>query len=383
MKKFQIDFSPVLLQDLHDRLANTRWPAGSTKDGWMLGTNQTYLQELTAYWQQGFDWPKQQAELNKFNQFHTTINGIGVHFIHERGEGPKPIPLLLSHGWPDSFHRFYKLIPLLTNPTAYGGRAEDAFDVIVPSLPGFGFSDMIPVDSPYRGETAHLLHQLMTTTLGYSSYGAHGGDIGGIITERLASDYPTSVLGIHLVGPGVILSPTFVPPADLSGEEQQFLGLVQKWLMTEGAYLMAQATKPYTLAQGLADSPAGLAAWLIEKFRSWSDSDGQIESRFTKDELLTNIMLYWATNTIGSSFSPYYQQDIVQKAPNFAKLSVPTGFAIFPQDILKAPRSFVERFYEVRQWTEMPSGGHFTALEEPELLAEDLRSFFRLLRKNL
>ena len=381
MQPFQIDFSPALLADLHIRLTQTRWP-NSGGDNWQLGISQAYLQELLTYWERDFDWAKQQEQLNQFAQFRTVLPGSGtaIHFIHERGQGPRPLPLLLSHGWPDSFYRFYKLIPLLTNPAAHGGRAEDAFDVIVPSLPGFVFSDPVPAEGSYYGPVARQLHELMRL-LGYARYGAHGGDVGSVVTERLALDQPATLVGMHLLN--IPYPRTFVPPGDLAAEEQHFLQALQQWQLAEGAYVRAQLTKPQTLAQGLADSPAGLAAWLVEKFQAWSDCHGQVENRFSKDELLTNLMLYWGTNTIGSSFSPYYQREAKPQGLGAPVIQVPTGFALFPRDIMPPPRALAERFYNVQQWTQLPRGGHFAALEEPELLVEDLRTFFRPLRDSV
>ncbi|GAB3331018.1 epoxide hydrolase [Larkinella ripae] len=377
---FTIQIPQPTLDDLQQRLAATRWPDEVADSGWDFGTNEAYLKELVAYWQAQFDWRQQEAALNRFAHFRTEIDGYGLHFIHERGQGERPLPLLLSHGWPDSFYRFYKLIPLLTDPESHGGRAEDAFDVVVPSLPGFGFSDRITqkgADAPW---TAGVLHQLMTKVLGYHRFAAHGGDVGSGITEALAMGHPDSLVGIHL---------TDIPywhifatqPDELSKPEQKFLETGQQWQMTEGAYALIQATKPQTLAYGLNDSPAGLAAWILEKFRTWSDCDGNPENRFTKDELLTNIFLYWATETVRSSFTPYFGTGAAGPPKDFKKIEVPTGAAIFPKDIVPAPREFAERFYTIARWTEMPKGGHFSALEEPELLADEIRAFFRPLRE--
>lgn len=378
MRPFQIKLPQQTLDDLQARLTNTRWPDEMSDTGWELGTNLSYLKELVQYWQQGFDWRKQEKMLNQFAHFRTEVDGFGLHFIHERGKGENPMPLLLSHGWPDSFYRFYKLIPLLTDPAAHGGRAEDTFDVVVPSLPGYGFSDKLSKTGGYTGWTANLFQKLMTQ-LGYPRFAAHGGDVGSGITEALAMNHADSLTGIHLLD--VPYWHLFaISPDDLSEVEKKYLETGQQWQMQEGAYAMIQATKPQTLAYGLNDSPTGLAAWMLEKFQSWSDSGGNIENRFTKDELLTNIMLYWATETVRSSFTPYFDED-EKSPPKPGKINVPTGVSIFPKDIVPAPREFAERFYDLQHWVEMPSGGHFAALEEPELLAEDLRAFFRPLRE--
>ncbi len=378
MKPFKINIPQQTLDDLQVRLANTRWPDEVEGTNWELGTSQAYLKELVQYWQHGFDWRKQEEMLNQFSQFKTDIDGFGLHYIHERGKGANPMPLLLCHGWPDSFFRFHKLIPMLTDPVAHGGRAEDSFDVVVPSLPGFGFSDRPAKKGFGNVGMAHLLHKLMTQTLGYSRFAAHGGDVGSGLTEALAMTQPGSLTGIHLIDvPYWHLFAT--NPDDLSEPEKKYLEMGQQWQMTEGAYAMMQSTKPQTLAYSLNDSPTGLAGWIVEKFRSWSDCNGDIETQFTKDELLTNITIYWATETIRSSFTPYFDEE--QNPPEATgKINVLTGVAIFPKDIVPAPREFAERFYDLQRWTEMPRGGHFSALEEPELLAEDLREFFRPLR---
>jgi microsomal epoxide hydrolase len=379
MQPYQINVSRIILDDLQARLANTRWPDDETDTGWQHGTDSGYLRQFVDYWQNDFDWRKQEEALNCFANYRTELDGYGLHLIHERGKGEKPIPLLLSHGWPDSFYRFSKLIPLLTDPVAHGGKAEDAFDVIVPSLPGFGFSDKIQKTGKYNQWTADLLHRLMTETLGYARYGAHGGDVGSGVTEALAMRHPDSLLGIHLVDvPYWRLFAT--DPDTLSEPEKHYLEAGQQWQMQEGAYAMMQSTKPQTLAYGLTDSPVGLAGWILEKFYAWSDTNGQLESRYTKDELLTNIMIYWATSTIRSSFTPYWDDEQQATDGEILTVEVPTGISIFPKDIVPAPRDFAERYYNVQHWAEMPVGGHFAALEEPALLAEELRTFFRPLR---
>lgn len=377
---FTIQIPQSTLDDLHQRLSQTRWPEEVQGSDWKYGTNLGYLKELTNYWLHWFDWRKQEQALNQFAHFRTEIDGFGLHFIHERGKGDRPLPLLLSHGWPDSFYRFYKLIPMLTDPVAYGGKADDAFDVVVPSLPGFGFSDPITKSGQDDAWATKLLHQLMTGVLGYTRFAAHGGDVGSGMTEALATSFPDSLIGIHLTD--IPYWHLFAMPSDdLSKAEQNYLEAGQQWQMTEGAYALIQSTKPQTLAYGLNDSPAGLAAWILEKFQSWSDCNGQVEACYTKDELLTNIFIYWATESIRSSFAPYYETG--QNPPGeFQKIEVPTGAAIFPKDLVTAPRDFAERFYNVQRWTEMPKGGHFAALEEPELLVEDIRAFFRPLRES-
>ncbi|GAB3882197.1 epoxide hydrolase family protein [Spirosoma agri] len=379
IQPFTIAIPQTTLDDLRERLIRTRWPDEIDGAGWDYGTNRAYLQELLRYWHDVFDWRKQETRLNQFPQFKTTIDGLGIHFIHERGKGPDPMPIVLSHGWPDSFFRMYKLIPLLTDPEKYGGRAEDSFDVIVPSIPGYGFSERPHEKGFTAGRAADVFAHLMTDRLNYKRFGAHGGDWGSSITEQLAFGYPEAMIGIHLTD--IPYHHLFtVNPDELTPDEQDYLKAGQTWQMREGAYALIQSTKPQTLAYGLNDSPAGLLSWLVEKFQRWSDSDGDVERRFTKDELLTNATIYWVTETINSSIRLYYESQ--QQPPDTAskKTEVPTGVALFPKDLIPPPRAFADRFFNVQRWTQMPEGGHFAALEEPERLANDIREFFRPLR---
>jgi pimeloyl-ACP methyl ester carboxylesterase len=376
---FTIHVAQSTLDDLHTRLAVTRWPDAIDGAGWEYGTSLTYMQELTAYWQSDFDWRAQEAKLNQFPQFKTAIDGLGLHFIYARGKGPHAQPLLLTHGWPDSFYRFHKLIPLLTDPTAHGGNSADAFDVVVPSIPGYGFSDKPTEPGMDAVRIADLFATLMTDVLGYQTFAAHGGDWGSTITEKLAMTHADALVGIHLTD--VPYAHIFATPQDqLSDAEQQYVHAGQQWSTQEGAYAMIQGSKPQTLAYGMTDSPVGMAAWIIEKFRAWGDTAGAIESRFSKDELLTNIMIYWATETFNSAARLYYESQHARHTSGATRIDVPTGVAIFPRDLVAAPRVFAERYFNVQHWTEMPRGGHFAAWEEPELLAEDLRAFFRTLR---
>jgi microsomal epoxide hydrolase len=384
LRLFEIDVPDAALADLRGRLARTRLPPDEADD-WSAGMNPTYLRELVEYWRSGYDFRAREAELNALPQFRATIGSTAVHFIHARGVGHAPLPIVLTHGYPDSFLRFLKLIPLLTDPAAHGGDASDAFDVVVPSLPGYAFSD-----PPQRGgatfNIGELWHKLMTNELGYARFAAHGGDWGSTVTEHLARSHPAAVIGIHLTD--VPFWHAFQKPHTLSAAEKRFLESIEQFPRTEGAYAVIQGTRPETLAQGLNDSPAGLLAWIVEKFQRWSDCGGDVESRFTKDELLTNVMLYWTTQSIGSSFQPYYDlthANVVRWMLETAKtwihpVKVPAGFALFPKDLSHPPREWAERFFYVKRWTQMPRGGHFAAMEEPELLAEDIREFFRPLR---
>ena len=377
--QFEVSVTQDTLADLRGRLAATRWPDEVSEAGWDYGANLAYMRELVDYWRDGFDWRAQEKAINRLGHFRAEVDGFGIHFIHERGKGPDPMPLVLTHGWPDSFFRFHKLVPMLTDPARYGGDPADSFDVVVPSLPGYGFSDR-PTERGFTVErTADLFAKLMSEELGYRRFGAHGGDVGSGVTEKLASAHADSLIGIHLTDVPYWHLFT-IPQEGLSEAERGYLEAGRRWQMEEGAYALIQSTKPQTPAYALNDSPAGLAGWIVEKFRSWSDCDGEVERRFTKDELLANVMIYWATETINSSFRVYYetQHNPPEHLPEYIR--VPTGVAIFPKDLVPAPREFAERFFEVQRWTEMPRGGHFAAMEEPELLAEDLRAFFRPLR---
>ena len=375
---FEIGVGQEILDDLDGRLARTRWIPSASESTWEYGTDPVYLRELCAYWLNDFDWRKQEAALNALHHFRADVGGLRIHFVHERGSGARPMPILLTHGYPDSFVRFLKLIPLLT--------AEDAdgfsFDVVVPSIPGYGFSDR-PTDSGLTFRIGGLWKTLMADALGYRRFAAHGGDWGSTITEQLARSHSDSLIGIHLTD--VPFSHMFQKPDDATAAERRYLEKMEEFQKKEGAYAMIQGTRPYTLAHGLNDSPAGIASWIVEKFRAWSDCGGDVEKRFTKDELLVNLMIYWTTGTIGSSFLPYYDSAnagplrwMAEKVKEWVgSAQAPAAFAIFPKDLVDPPREWAERFFNVQRWTEMPSGGHFAAMEEPELLADDLRAFFK------
>ena len=376
---YSIRIPEEVLTDLRERLVRTRWPDEAPGAGWQYGADLAYVQALCAYWREGYDWRRHEAELNGFRQFTVPLHGIDLHFIHEEGRGPKPLPLLISHGWPGSVWEFHKVIPMLTDPARFGGDPADAFTVVAPSLPGYGFS--FAPGQPRFGitEIADAFAALMQDVLGYRRFGAQGGDWGGFITSRLGVAYPERLAGIHV---NLLSLRRDLPrPKEPTPEERAYLEDLGAWLRDETGYQWIQGTKPQTLAYGLTDSPAGLAAWIVEKFRAWSDCGGDVERRFTKDELLTNITLYWVTGAINSSFWPYYAR---YHAPwpiaDGQRVEVPTAYAAFPKEIVRPPRSWAERVYNIRRWTVMPSGGHFAALEEPKALVEDLREFFRGLR---
>lgn len=381
-KQFTINVPQDVLDDMKRRISATRWTDEIDNTKWKMGTNEWYLKDLCEYWAGGFDWKKQEAYLNTFNHYKANVDGIELHFIHEKGVGRKSTPILLTHGYPDSFFRFHKLIPLLTRENEYGF----SFDVVVPSIPGYGFSEIPKEKGMNPKRIAELFHNLMTVELGYDKFIAHGGDWGTSITEQIALYNEQSLMGIHLTD--VPFGHLLMPLKDPSKEEEKLLKKNQMWIQTEGAYASIQSTKPQSLAYGLNDSPAGLAAWIVEKFFDWSDNAGNLENVFTKDEMLTNITIYWATQTINSSFRLYYEaiQALMQAKYNpLVKLNPfdktgnrstpPAAFAIFPKDISRPPREYAERFFNVQRWTEMDRGGHFAALEQPDLLADDILQY--------
>ncbi len=379
VERFHIHIADEVLDDLKRRLDHVRWPDQVKDAAWERGTEIGYLQSLVAYWRDHFDWRKQEAELNRFSQFHCIVDEVDVHFVHERGKGPDPLPIILTHGWPDSFIRYQKIIPLLTDPARYGGNAEDSFDVIVPSLPGFGFSRRPDHGGVNNYSVSKLWAKLMTKELGYQKFAAGGGDMGSGVTRYLASANPELLFGIHLTDIGILRNLiASQDPAGLSEEERNYISAAQKWLSLEGGYIALQSTKPHTVAYGLSDSPVGLAAWIIEKFRAWSDCNGDLRQRFSEDELLTNIMIYWTTNTIDSSTSMYYEN--MHSLPPMGHIDVPTGVALFAAEVLLPPRKWAEQNLNIAHWALMPRGGHFAAMEEPELLAQDIREFYRQFR---
>ena len=380
---FSVHIDDEVLEDLRNRLAATRWPNELPGTGWDYGSNLDYLKELVDYWRNEFDWRAQEALINSFSHYKTDVEGLGIHFIHERGHGPNPMPLVITHGWPGTFFEMYKMIPLLTDPAFHGGDPADSFDVVAPSLPGFGFSDFAKEQGMEVARTAALWEVLMTQHLGYPRFAAHGGDIGAGVTSRLGYGHADSLFGIHLTS---ITRP--VPylgdgARELTDLEKTHMREREEWQQSEGGYAHIQGTKPQTLAYGLNDSPVGLAAWIVEKYRTWSDCGGDVEKRFTKDELLTTVTIYWATETITSSTRMYKEnQRYTWTLSPDERVEVPTGVAAFPAEISRPPREWGERSYNLQSWTPMPSGGHFAALEEPQILAEDIRNFFRPLRNS-
>jgi pimeloyl-ACP methyl ester carboxylesterase len=375
IQPFHIAIPQETIDDLRERLARTRWPDEAEGAGWSYGTNLGYMQQLVHYWQHDYDWRKHEASLNTLSHFKAEVDGIGIHFIHERGKGPNPTPLLLLHGWPDSFYRYHKVIPMLTDPARFGGDPNNSFDVIVPSLPGQGFSDRKPMTME---KLADLFAKLMTEILGYQKFVAAGGDGGSLISMEMARYQPDLLLGIHLTDVGYPDQTTDF--STLTPPEQEFAAFIQQWWMRDGAFNMIQATKPQSLAYAMNDSPTGIAAWIMSFITTGSTGE-EIEKRFGKDELLTNITIYWVTQTIGSSFRIYYEAAHAVPGPKHGQRpSVPAAVAHCPWDA-PLPREWAERQVNLKHFTDFPRGGHFTAWEEPELYANDIQDFINELNK--
>ena len=376
---FKIHIDDDVLMDLKKRLSNTRWPDEVPGAGWTYGTDLTYMKNLVSYWRDHFDWRKQEAELNHFQQFKVSLDQVDLHFIHEPGQGPNPIPLLISHGWPGSVVEFKRLIPMLTNPGRFGGDPHDSFTVVAPSLPGYTLS-FRPNQQRFSVEQiAEIYAKLMTEILGYERYAAQGGDWGGFVASRLAYAFPDNLYGIHLNLLAIPRDPAlFTTPTEA---EARYLEELNYWTREEIGYQWIQGTKPQTLSFGFTDSPVGLAAWIVEKFHSWTDCDDDLDSWISRDALLANIVLYWSTGAIGSSFWPYYARlHGPWPIPLDKRIELPTGYVEFPKEILRPPRSLAERFYNITRWEVKNKGGHFAAMEQPEILVEEIRAFFRQFR---
>ena len=378
---FMLHVADTDIADLRERLGRSRFPDSAPGEAWAYGTDVGYLRGLLDYWRTGFDWRTEEAALNSFPQFRVGIDGVDLHYLHVPGIGPNPMPLLLLHGWPGSVFEFLEIIPRLTDPARFGGDPRDAFTVVAPSLPGYGLS-FRPGQKRYGvPEMADCVAALMHDVLGFSRFGAQGGDWGAAVTSRLGYAYADRLFGIHI---NLMMAAGRDPSAfpNPTEEERLYLSELAHWTREEMGYQWIQGTRPQTLAFGLTDSPAGLAAWIVEKFRAWSDCGGDVESAISRDRMLADISLYWFTKAIGSSFWPYYARlhgsAILPKGDT---ISVPMGYAQFPREILKPPRTIAARvFTDIRRWSIMPKGGHFAALEQPELLADEVRAFFRELR---
>jgi pimeloyl-ACP methyl ester carboxylesterase len=378
VEPFTIRVADEALVDLKARIGNTRWPAAAPRPRWEQGTDLEYLKTLLEYWFAEFDWRAQERYLNRFAQYHATIDGVRIHFVHERARHGGGLPLILTHGWPGCFVEYLPLVPLLTDPAAHGIEGL-AFDLIIPSLPGYCFSERPQQSVTYR-DVGRLWHRLMRH-IGYERYAAGGSDFGSGVATLMALDDPEPLIGLHLTN--LELAPHLGPGSrPLSDAENGYLERSARWTLAEGGYTAIQSTKPQTLAYGLNDSPAGLASWILEKWRAWSDSDGDVNARFSRDLLLTVVSLYWFTGTIASSLRDYFdnrrwQGDAPLAVDDF--VTVPTAIADFANMFISeggAPREWAERLYNVRRWTTMARGGHFAALEEPELVARDIAAFF-------
>jgi pimeloyl-ACP methyl ester carboxylesterase len=385
-EKFTVAIPDETLTDLRERLARTRFAPEFANSQWDYGTNGAYLKELIEYWRDKFDWRKVEREINSFAHYKTEIEGIPIHFIHEPGKGPKPIPLIMSHGWPWTFWDLHKVIRPLADPASFGGDPADAFDVVVPSLPGYGFSSPLTTPGINYWRTADLWVTLMRDVLGYDKFAAQGGDWGAIITAQLGHKYAQHLIGIHL---HLMINLDFFggdggpKPEDFGPGEEGWLEHGRKFMREGSGYMAIQSTRPQTVAFALNDSPAGLCSWILEKRRAWSDCGGDVERRFSKDDLCTTMTLYWATQTYGTSARYYYEaaHNLWQPSHDrMPRVEAPTGAAIFLKEVFLMPRKWAERYYNLKRWTVMPSGGHFASMEEPERLVDEIRAFYRPLR---
>jgi pimeloyl-ACP methyl ester carboxylesterase len=379
VQPFRIDVPRSTVARIRRRVAAARWPERLGADDWRYGANWDYMRRLADYWTKTYDWTKAEARLNRHSQYLARIGDYSIHFYHVRGKGPRPVPLILTHGWPGSFVEFLEIIGPLTDPARFGGSPDEAFDVVVPSIPGFGFSSkpQSPIGPP---TTARLWHELMTRVLGYDRFGAQGGDWGSSVTVELARRFPDSLIGIHLNAGGGALN----GPAAPTEEERQWQQVASAYRAAEIDYFNEQQHKPETVAFALYDNPLGAAAWIVEKFRDWSDSGTGVEPVFTFDQLLTNVMIYLVTDTVGTGVW-FYRGAADDRSGGSApsRNQVPVGFASFPAEMpmLNPPRSVLERNFNLVHYSKMPRGGHFACLEQPMLMAADLRAFFSQLRE--
>jgi epoxide hydrolase len=379
---FRVEVPEGRLRDLRERLARTRWPEAETVSDWSQGVPLAWLQELCRYWADGYDWRATEARLNRLPQFRTTLDGLGIHFLHVRSPEPDALPLVLTHGWPGSFVEFLKVIGPLTDPTAHGGDAADAFHLVCPSLPGYGFSDK-PAEPGWGVDRIAGAWARLMARLGYRRYGAQGGDWGTSVSTRLAQQDPDHVVGIHLTPP--LAPPDPATFGDLTEAERSALAQLEQSDAWDSGYSREHATRPQTIGYSLVDSPAGLCAWIVEKLWAWTDHDGDLERVLTRDELLDNVMLYWLPGTGASSARLYWEssRQVNQWISGTVTdtVTVPTGCSIFPRELQRPSRRWAgRRFRDIRWWSELDKGGHFAAFEQPELFVDEVRSFFRLVR---
>lgn len=380
IRPFKLDIPEDRIRAIYAKVANYEWGYMPDDGGWTYGTNMNYMKELCAYWVNEYDWRKHEAKINALSQFTAPVDGMNMHFIYEKGSGPAPRPLIISHGWPGSIVEFLDIVGPLAHPERFGGNSEDAFDVIAPSLPGFGFSDR-PARPMGPRAMAKVLNSLMTDVLGYDTYLAQGGDWGSAICSWLGYDHPSTCTAIHINFPTMRHA-----DGPQTSAEKAWAEKVDSDQIMQNGYRTLQATKPQTLSYAMADSPVGVAAWIIEKFHAWSDIENDdIESVHSKDELLTNIMVYLVTGTFNSASWIYFgrrEEGGRLLGLEGRRVEVPTAAALFPAEMLAwPPRSYSERLYNIAQWTEMPKGGHFPAMEQPDLLVQDIRNFSRYLRE--
>jgi epoxide hydrolase len=374
---YRISIGDDVLDDLRSRLRRTRWPEAELVSDWSQGAPLNWIQEICRYWAEEYDWRHREARLNRFAQFTTEIDGLGIHFLHVRSPHPEAMPLIITHGWPGSVVEFHKVIEPLTDPTTYGGSAADAFHVICPSLPGFGFSAK-PTTTGWGVDRIASAWAVLMDRLGYARYGAQGGDWGSAITTGLGAQDPTHCAGIHIT---IAMSAMPKVEGKPTPEEARALQGIKYYKEWDSGYSRQQSTRPQTLGYGLTDSPSGQAAWILEKFQAWTDCDGHPENILDRDELLDNVMLYWVTATAASSARLYWES-FGFKRRTAHKVTVPTGVAVFPKEIVTPVRQWMDAGYtNIQHWNEMPKGGHFAAFEQPELFIREVRDFFRTLRR--
>jgi pimeloyl-ACP methyl ester carboxylesterase len=370
---YRIEVPEADLRDLRERLRRTRWPEAETVDDWSQGTPLSYVQELCGYWAEGYDWRATESRLNRFPQFRTEIDGLGIHFIHARSPHAGALPLVITHGWPGSVVEFHKVIEPLTDPPAHGGDASDAFHVVCPSLPGYGFSDK---PARHGWDTGRIAGAWVMARLGYARYGAQGGDWGAAVTANLGQQEVEHLAGIHLNM--AVAAPDQSTFGELTEAEQAALAALKHYQDWDSGYSKEQSTRPQTLGYGLLDSPAGQCAWIVEKFWAWTDCDGHPENVLTRDELLDNVMMYWLPGAGASSARLYWESF---RRGNLDPVAAPTGVSVFPKEIIRVSRRWAEkRFTDIRYWNELDKGGHFAAFEQPASFVDEVRAFFRLVR---
>jgi pimeloyl-ACP methyl ester carboxylesterase len=375
IKPYRIEIPDSALKDLKQRLANTRWPDRETPDDWAQGIPLAYMQEVVRYWASEYDWRSCEARVNRLDSFKTTLDGLGIHFLHVRSPQEDALPLLMTHGWPGSIVEFLKVIDPLSDPVAHGGNPADAFHVICPSLPGYGFSDKPTETGWSTGRIARAWAELMKR-LGYDSYVAQGGDWGALVTTEVALADPEHCAGIHLNMP--IVAPDPETMNDLTPPEQAALESLQYYQDWDSGYSKEQSTRPQTVGYGLVDSPSGQAAWILEKFWAWTDCDGHPENVLTRDELLDNVMFYWLPAAAASSARLYWESF---NKFNFDPIGIPVGCSIFPKEVFRCSRRWAEkRFVKLVYWNELDKGGHFAAFEQPYTFIDELRKCFRQVR---